>query len=545
MLWGDMWKYLVETFTEDEVRILSRYFTNVDKPVFALINLPEVVKGALFARYSRSSKSLRRLFLDEFYEDVVARSERVEETGIKRAESLYERMLADYGDDSVAQLGGVHLACEQASNILTKVLERGRLMAYLEQSTRYVPYDKLLPDGSYKYYVPDEIFDSGVLKRYTESVDSMFSTYSNLLGILEERVRHSIPKDPNDSDFVYRTSTRAVALDAVRGLLPASVLSNVGIFASAQAYEGLVLRMRASDLTEVRRYGEMIKEELDKVIPAFLTRLDRPDRGGAWVKYLQGRRQMEPGVSPSLERATDLKHAGSTDEVTVRLLDFDPRGEQKIAAAILFENSRLPMDHALEYAAGLSVTELQELFERYVGVRENRRHKPGRAFEATDYLFEIEADYGAFRDLQRHRILSIEWQDLGVDLGYVVSELIREFDLEGEFDRVMGMASELHDELKAVVGPRVSSYGVPMAYRIRFTIRLNAREAMHLIELRSMSQGHTTYRRVAQRMYESIVNTAQHKNIGSAMNFVDMDHYRLGRLSSLRETEKKIGRLPR
>src|ERR1700690_3116574 len=138
-----MFPYAVETFSADEEDILRRYVPNLDQPVFALVNLPEVVKGALFARYSRSPKSLRRLFLDEFVGelDITGDTSLDATVGLRRAEELYERVFGDYGDDSVAQLGGVHLACEQASNVLTKMLEWGRLMSYLEQSTRYVPYD--------------------------------------------------------------------------------------------------------------------------------------------------------------------------------------------------------------------------------------------------------------------------------------------------------------------------------------------------------------------------------------------------------------------
>src|SRR6202047_3852051 len=140
-----------EEWTDDEAEILRRYVTNLEGPVFALVNLPEVVKGALFARYSRSSKSLRRLFLDEFVGDLdITGDTSLDATvGLRRAEALYARVFGDYGDDSVAQLGGVHLACEQASNVLTKVLEWGRLMSYLEQSTRYIDYDARLDTGRY------------------------------------------------------------------------------------------------------------------------------------------------------------------------------------------------------------------------------------------------------------------------------------------------------------------------------------------------------------------------------------------------------------
>src|SRR5438105_3640082 len=202
--------YATESFTADEVEILERYFTNVDRPVFALVNLPEVVKGALFARYSRTHNSLRRLFLDEFADDVEALSgEGPDETkiGLARAEQLYDKVFLEYGDDSVAQLGGVHLACEQASNLLTKVLEWGRLMAYLEQSTRYIPYDTRL-EGRYRYYRPRDVLESDLGLRYIADIDACFDTYSASLPRLADWARDAYPKQRGDTDFVYKQTIK-------------------------------------------------------------------------------------------------------------------------------------------------------------------------------------------------------------------------------------------------------------------------------------------------------------------------------------------------
>ena len=536
MLWGVMWKYIPEAFSDEEREVLSRYFTNSDKQVFALVNLPEVVKGALFARYSRSSKSLRRLFLDEFYEVSGAAYGTESGPGITRAESLYERMLADYGDDSVAQLGGVHLACEQASNILTKVLERGRLMAYLEQSTRYVQYDKALSDGNYRYFVPREVDEGGFGEQYRSQMDGLFGAYKAVFESVQTRLFESTAKDPADSDFIFSSSVRAVALDAARGILPASVLSNVGIFASAQAYEGLVLRMRASNLSEVREYAELIKGELDKVIPAFLTRLDRPDRGGVWVDYLASRNQA--GAEVPFPISTPPV-SDEFPDVSVKLARFDPEGEKRVAASIIFAQSQQTMAAAIDAADLLTEAELAAIIGHYVGDRQNRRHKPGRAFEETSYLFEIECDYGAFRDLQRHRMLSIEWQVLDTSLGYVLPRLVDDFGLKEKYVEAMESSKAFHKVLLNALGPAISAYAVPMAYRIRFAIDLNAREALHLIELRSSPQGHSSYRKVAQEMYGCIKDAAGHRSIAAAMKFVDLDDYHLGRLSSLRQEESK------
>ena len=231
--------------------------TNLDQPVFALVNLPEVVKGALFARYSRSPKSLRRLFLDEFVPDLdVSGDATLDATvGVARAEELYERVFVEYGDDSVAQLGGVHLACEQASNVLSKVLEWGRLMAYLEQSTRYIAYNQRLANGQYRYYRPPEILDSAHGARYVGEMDRVFDTYGELLPRLQAWVAEHFPQKAGDSDFVYRQATRAKSLDALRGLLPAASLSNIGMYGTGQSYEQLLLRMRAHPLPEARSYA--------------------------------------------------------------------------------------------------------------------------------------------------------------------------------------------------------------------------------------------------------------------------------------------------
>src|SRR6185503_16312465 len=274
-----------ETFTPEEARALAPYFTNVDRPVFALTNLPETVKGALFARYSRSAKSVRRLFLDEFLGELGAEHDAAADTravGTERADRLYARVLSEYGDDSVAQLGGAHIACEGVSNILTKVLEWGRLMAYLEQSTRYVPYTDR-PHGRWKYHVPAEIDGSPLRETFIRTLDAAFETYARWIPALEAHFRTKYPKSPQDSDGVYRAVIRAKALDTLRGLLPAATRSNVGVFGTGQGYEALVMRMAAHPLAEVRAHGDAMLAELRQIIPAFLTRVDQPARGGRWI----------------------------------------------------------------------------------------------------------------------------------------------------------------------------------------------------------------------------------------------------------------------
>jgi thymidylate synthase ThyX len=539
-----MFPYAVETFSADEEDILRRYVTNLDQPVFALVNLPEVVKGALFARYSRSPKSLRRLFLDEFVGELdISGDATVDATvGLKRAEELYEKVFFEYGDDSVAQLGGVHLACEQASNVLTKVLERGRLMAYLEQSTRYIAYNQRLSTGHYRYYRDPDLLDSPLGARYVGDMDRMFDTYGELLEEAKSwlAVRH--PRQAGDSDFVHRQAVRAKALDALRGLLPAASLSNVGIYGTGQSYEMLLLRLRSHPLPEARRYADLMLDELRKVIPSFLQRVDRPDRGGEWTAYLDATRR-ETGdlvdtLLPDLVSPIDTPVGGPSGSPSVTLLDFDPDGEAKVIAAICAPLTNRSEEEVRSRVDRLGAEDKRSLLRAYVGDRKNRRHKPGRAFERTDYRFDVVTDYGAFRDLQRHRMLTIEWQPLGVSLGYDVPDVVAEAGLESRYVASLERSRQLADALASSF-PEESTYAVALAYRIRYSMQMNAREAMHLLELRSGAQGHPSYRWVAHEMHRLIAEQAGHHLLAEAMSHVEFGSEDLERLHSERRAEGK------
>src|SRR5687767_13978684 len=325
---------VAEAFTEDERRILQPYFSNLDSHVFALTNLPETVKGALFARYSRSAKSLRRLFLDEFAGNLAGAPHESATVGVERAEKLYAKVFNEYGDDSVTQLGGAHVACEYVSNVLTKILEWGRLMAYHEQSTRYVPYtDKL--HGRWRYHVPAEL-EGPLRSRYVATMAEAFAAYASRIDPMQRYFAARFPRAPQDSEGVHRAAIRAKALDTLRGMLPAATQSNVGLFGTGQAYEALLLRMQAHPLEEVRACAAAMLQELRKVIPAFLTRVDQPERGVRWSDYLARTRDTVAQLAGEL---LSDEVAEPRDEVT--LCDFDPDGEIKVVAAALYASSSL------------------------------------------------------------------------------------------------------------------------------------------------------------------------------------------------------------
>ena len=528
--------YTAESFSSEEADVLRRYFTNLDQPVFALVNLPEVVKGALFARYSRSMSSLRRLFLDEFVDDLdISGDVTIDATvGLRRAEALYDRVFFEYGDDSVAQLGGVHLACEQASNLLTKVLEWGRLMAYLEQSTRYIAYDQRL-GGRYRYYRDSQVLNSPLGTRYVGDIDRMFSTYSELVPVMQDFFRTNVPKEPGDSDFAYRQAIKARALDSIRGLLPAASLSNVGIYGTGQSYEALLLRMRAHPLPEARSYAEMMLTELRKVIPSFLKRVDLPDRGGLTSRYMADNRAAMAEVA---SRTFGDAVGGPVADDSVELVDFDPDGETKMIAAMLYPYTSLADRTVESRVRAMSEAERVAVVRAYCGDRQNRRHRPGRALERAYYRFDVLSDYGAFRDLQRHRMLTIEWQPLSTRHGYVRPEAVAAAGEDEQFDAVMARSARLYEALSAEFGDQ-APYAVALAYRIRYSMQMNAREAMHMVELRTTLQGHPAYRRVCQRMHTLIADEAGHAAVAELMSFVNYaEDPGLGRLDAEKRVEK-------
>jgi thymidylate synthase ThyX len=522
-------RYPTENFTPEEAALLAPHFTNLDRPVFALVNLPETVKGALFARYSRYSGTVRRLYLEEFAADAPAGGRPFDAEEGARAAGLYERVFVGYGDDSIAQVGGAHVACEYVSNVLTKVLQRGRLAAYLEQSTRYIPYDQPLPDGGYRFYR-----DESLGPEFAAAMDEIFAIYSRSLTAVEEWAAGRWPRSDGEPEGAWRRSIRAKALDLLRGLLPAATLSHVGIYASGQSYEGLIMRLMASPLPEAREYGGMILGELQRVMPSFVSRVDRPERGGEWISFLQQRRERtEEWVARlGLDRRDDADAAPAVDLVHV------DGSEADLLASCLFEAASAPEVEVLARVEALNDEERTALLGAVVGERANRRHRPGRGFEALRYRFEIVSDYGAFRDLQRHRMLTVQWQRLGPDLGAGVPAEVHEAGVGGEFERALEISRTEYERLVGAGLDDLAPYALSLAYRIRYSLDLNAREAMQLIELRSGREGHPTYRAVAQAMHERIA--AVHPGVAAAMSHVDTStEPRLERMLSEIRTHRK------
>jgi thymidylate synthase ThyX len=527
--------YPVETFTDAEREALAPHFTNLDRPVFGLVNLPETVKGAMFARYSRYQGTLRRMYLDEFASGRPHAAEAFDGAEGERARQLYERIFLGYGDDSVAQLGGAHIACEWVSNVMTKLLQRGRLAAYLEQSTRYIPYDAPIAEGlGYRYWRHAELGPE-----YERAMDFLFDAYAEALPRVEAWAADRFPRPGGEPEAAHRRAIRAKALDLLRGLLPAASLSHMGIFGTGQAYEQLLLRLYASPLPEARDYADMILAELKAIMPSFVARIERPDRGGEWIAYLQER----GAAAERWTRRLGLDRA-RRDEVAgpaVRLLSVEG-GEDELLAALLFEAASCSEDEARSAVRALPPDERATMLSELVGERRNRRHRPGRGFEALRYRFEVVSDYGAFRDLQRHRMLTIQWQALGPELGAGVPEELEHAGVADDYREGLERSSAEYERIAAAGRPELAPYALCLGYRIRYVLDMNAREAMHLIELRSGREGHPAYRAVAHALHAEIA--AVHPAVAAAMDFVDRDtEPRLERiLSEIRAHAKQAAR---
>src|SRR5689334_9039205 len=418
--WGDR-------FGEDERALLAPFVTDLDAPIFGLRNLPEVVKGALFSRYSRTDKSLRRILLDEFiqapesgFAAIVggAAATGVEQiVAVRQAEAFYERVLIGYGDDSVAELGGAHVACEGVSNIAAKALEDSRIgISPLEKSTRYVVFNRKL-DGRYRYAREPQIMGSRHATRYESALDGLFDCYSALLEPTIAFVRARTPRDDATTERAYNSATRAKACDLLRGLLPMATLTNVGLFGNGRAFEYLLTRLYASPLDELRGLAAAMQSALDALIPSFVKRA-ASERGRAQQAYLRGMRERVDALLDERRTTKDesavaaepssfvLRPSSAAEETGVTLVEYDPDAEAKTVAAILYPHTDLPLEQVRALAGGLAAAERLAIVRAYVGERGSRFQRPGRAFEEPYYTFDILADLGAYRDLQRHRVLT-------------------------------------------------------------------------------------------------------------------------------------------
>ena len=523
-----------ENFSPEQEAILMNFVTNVDKPLFVLRNLPEVLKGALFSRYSRSSLGLRSLLLKEFIlcdqggfstiapEDAAEKEELV---AVQKAQNFYDRILDGYGDDSIAELGGAHLAVEKVSMLATKVIEDCRIGGSpLEKSTRYIYFDQKV-HGEYQYLREPVLMTSAFRNLYTSTCDFLFDTYSKLIPPLTDMMQEMNPIGEGVSKAAYTSSIRAKVLDCLRGLLPASSLTNLGLFANGRFYETLLQRLGMHPFSELQSIGKMAFEELSKVIPSFIRRAD-PSH-----KHFRAQMQFTESTQSELrdfaKRFEPEALQKSNTHMSVDLVDFDQDAPWKVAAALLFPHSTQSLQELKQSVATLSEEELSRLFDSASVHRTNRRHKSPRALEHATFTFEIKADFGAYRDLHRHRTLTQERQLLNCDLGFYVPKEICDTPMEAPYLEAIYKGKEAFDQIRKEF-PEEAQYVVPMAYQIRWYFHVNLRALQWITELRSSPAGHPTYRLVAQEMARKVIQVFP--LFEKFLRFVDYEGYELGRL---------------
>jgi thymidylate synthase ThyX len=535
-----------DTFVEEERTILESHFSNTDKNIFAIITPKQVDRGALMSRYSRTDKTMRRVFLDEFISNP------------NRGKEFYDRVLLEYGDDSVAELGEAQIAIEWISNIAAKKLEDRRIgLSYLEKSSRYVALDQKIR-GNYKYYREELIMSSKFSDKYIQACDHAFDLYSKNISpmqkYLEERepiekfyffdsnTKHDVSysnlkesKDIESANRIYRLTIKAKSLDILRGILPASTLTNIGITGNGRAFEYLLSGMFASDLSELRNLASHLHNELDKIIPSFVRRAN----DGKYGKLLQEYFIKTKNALTKLSEFHLKNILANRNSEAINLLEYpdNSEAEVKVAAAILYEFAKgQSLESIIKYVRSLRNDERINIIRMYTKFRSNRRHRPGRAFEMVDYTFELLTNFGMFRDLHRHRLLTIERQLLSTKHGYDIPQEIIELGIFKEFKDCMYECNDVYEMLSSWM-PEQAQYVVNFAFRYPYFLKINLREACHMIELRTLPQGHADYRSVCQRLFKYI----EEKNpiLAEGIKFVDLNAYGLERFTTEKKTDKR------
>lgn len=533
-----------EEFSESQIKILEHFVTNIEGNVFVLKNLPEVIKGALFSRYSRSTLGLRSLLLKEFilnentaFAAIAGKREEAETqtqtTAIQKAQNFYDRILDGYGDDSIGELGGAHLAVENISMLAAKVIEDSRIGGSpLEKSTRYIYFDQKI-DGQYQFYQEPVLMTSAYRELFLETCNGLFDTYSKLIPPLTALIEQGFPKDPTISKTAYTAALRAKVLDCLRGLLPASAMTNMGVYGNGRFFESLIQKLNCHNLAEMQELGKNAHSALMQVIPSFIRRAEPSNRH--YQAFAQFSETMENEI-----REFSRRHAAEVPPLSkpgVRLSSFDPDAVAKVAGALLFHSTSSGLLELQNYCKQLPEEELARILDAACSCRENRRHKSPRGLEHANFTFEILADFGIYRDLQRHRMLTQERQLLTCNFGYYVPPEIVGTEMEKEYVDAMDRAKNAYETIAAEL-PEEAQYIVPMAYNIHWYFHVNLRGLQWLCELRSQAAGHPGYRLVAQEMASQVSEALP--PFERFFKFVDYEGYELGRLSAEVRQEQKL-----
>jgi len=507
---------MTEVFTPEEVATLRPYVTNVDRPIFALKNLPEEVVAVLFAYYSRSRESLRRNLLKLIQEKDLDLEERLQwaakdqdelARARQKAKEFHEKWVVGYGHASVAEHAVAHLAIEDVSIVVSKIIEDTRLASYTEKSTRYVVFDRD------KFYRVPCLMAARHARLYEDTCGFLLENYTRLIEPVVNAIKRETPREEKQTEGGYETACRAKSCDILRYVLPAATLTNIGVTINGRVLEHLITKLLSHPLEESREIGALMKAEAQKIIPTLLKYAD-------FNAYMAETHQ-------AMEALATEQFAGSLPKEApdVSLVWYPEDAEDQLVAAILYGYCAHPFRQVEERVQKLSREEKERVIDEYL-TRRGKYDQPLRALEHLTYTFDILVDFGAFRDIQRHRMATQTPQELGPHHGYSTPPEVARYGLLPTYEECMARAMEAYRNI-ARDFPREAQYVLPLAFRKRVLFTWNLREIHHFVQLRSAKQGHVSYRHIAQQVFREVERV--HPLLAKYIR-VDLEGYALARL---------------
>ena len=523
-----------DELTKIEKEHLSPYISDVDADVFVIGNLNPEVVGAALARYSRAPTGIKETIAREFLNPDGTPNE------VKGTE-LIDRVVNKYGDESVAELAVAPLCIENISNLMTKIIEDCRIGGSpIEESTRYVLYD-VKHNDQWRYVRPQSVMKSGLAEPYVKTMDFLFETYAGLVEPMQEFFRKKLPASTfkievereghvvmlgadaliNDNEkrahrLAYGFTIRSAACDIIRCILPASTKANMGLVGNGRFYSGLISKLLSQELDEGWLLAENIREALGTQIPTFIRRADKNE-------YLVENQKQIRELSVALFKGVPIETVPEVVLIEDRVEDYTIN----LLANIIFPYVQHSTMQIRNVVRALPETKQNKILSTVLGERKSKRDRPPRAFEyGYPVNFDVVTGFAEYRDLQRHRMLTQQRQDMNVSLGYSVPEEIEEMGKGEVVQECFERSESLHSDLIKAGLVREAQYAPLFNHFIRWNMGMNLREMGHLTELRSQKAGHPKYRRTVQVMAKLYLK--RHPEMEPVLKFVDYNDYDQG-----------------
>lgn len=479
-------------FSKEDIAVLENHVSNVDSDVYVIKNLPPEVVAVLFAYVSRSPLSFRENLLKLIKSKELDIGELVSvysDKGIdyaeakEKAKKFHEKWVVGYGHSSVAEHAVASVALENVSILATKAIEDTRLASFTEKSTRYQIFDRN------KYYKPENVTKSEFGGLYKETCEGLFDLYLEIMPKMIDHFRKKHPKPKRMDEKIYENVSKARACDIVRYVLPAATLTNLGMTVNARSLEHMIRKLLSHPLPEMKEIGGNVKKDVLKIIPTLVKYADLNP-------YIYETNRSMESLCGGFELERNVKNR------PVKLVGYDKDAENKLVSSIIYRYSHRPYESIMKNVSKMDGKEKQRVFDEYLK-RMDVHDIPMRELEHVYYTFDILIDYGAFRDIQRHRICTQTNQELTTANGYDIPEEIEKIGYGKKFMEAMDSAKEAFEKIREKF-PKEAQYVIPLAFRKRTLFTWNLRELYHFIKLRSGKEGHISYRRIAWDIYNEV-----------------------------------------